>query len=103
MANLTFNLYHYPVEEDQLYWALLDDIDTLPLLSRVVADGSRHFLQVMSAPGTEGMTIYLDADSEQVSYFNSPQAFSPSSICGDTIYGINFQFDGEYELMSISL
>lgn len=94
---------HYPIEEDPSYWALLDDIKTLPLLSRVLAEGDRYFLQVMAAPGSEGMTIYLDADSEKVSYFDSPQSFSPLSICDDTIYGINFQIDGEYELMSISL
>jgi hypothetical protein len=94
---------YYPVEDDKEYWDVLDDIEKLPLFSQIIGGVGRKFLTVTSTPGYEGMGIIINKDSEHIQYFRTPQEFNPTSVCGDTIYGVDLQVEGEYKIMSIKL
>ena len=90
-----------PVDDDKEYWDVLEDIEKLPLISQVIYGDGRAILKVMPTPGEDGLGILFDKETEHLQYFRTPQEFNPTAICGNIIYGIDFQLEGEYKIMSI--
>lgn len=94
---------YYSVEDNEEYWNVVDDIKSLPLLSQIISGDGRVILKVMATPGEEGLVLHFDKDSKNLQYFRTPQEFSPTAICDNIIYGIDFNIEGNYEIMKIEL
>lgn len=88
---------------DEEYLEPLEEIGTLPLFSGLYAHGDRVYRPVQPVPGEEGLTLITNRHSGKTHFFKTPKTFYASSVCEDTIYGIDFQPDGEYRLVAVHL
>lgn len=93
---------HYPVE-DESYWSSLNEIENLPFFNGLLVDGNHIYVTLLPSPGFDGKTLVIEPESEEIKYFQTPQEFSPRTVCDRFIYGIDFNVSGEYQMMGFEL
>lgn len=94
---------HHPNAKEEVFMEKLEEIKSLPLFSGFHVEDGKVFLNVLATPGEDQMVIYIDPESEEIKYFQTAYGFTPRSLCGNHLYGLNFRTDEEIRLMDIEI
>lgn len=101
--HISFLKERFGNEEYKEQWDIVEEQDRLPLFSGFWVEGGKILLRMFYPTEDEGMMIFMDMDSEAVSYFNAPHELSQLTIRDKKIYGIDFNQNEPYRLIYFDL
>ena len=94
---------NHEVDKDQ-YWAVLEESEHLPIFWEIYAKDNVLLLPIFFPSFEYGLSLYIDEKTEDVIFFKIPHGLDRMSVCGQTVYGIDFITDtGERDILSIEL
>jgi hypothetical protein len=90
-------------EYDAEYWEALHDIDELPLFTSLLVKDPFIYLTLLPTPGSYGITLLLNMEKQETSYFRTPQEYIPRAVCGNSVYGIDFRVEDTQQVVKVEL
>lgn len=93
----------YDFASNRDYWSVLENLETLPVLSGVWSDSTNIVLSIRPAPGDEIMMLYVDLEKEDINYFMLPEGTGASVLRQNIFYSIRMDKDGRNYLMITNL
>lgn len=88
----------YNFESNREYWSVLENLETLPVLSGMWVDNGHVLLSIRPAPGDEIMMLSLDHGKNQISYFMLPPDTGASTFTQNIFYSVTMDDAGLYHL-----
>ena len=89
----------YSFASNKDYWSVLENLETLPVLSGIWSDSTNIILSIMPAPGDEIMMLYVDLEKEEINYFALPKETGTSIFRDNIFYSIITDQEGNHQLL----
>ncbi|WP_237853049.1 6-bladed beta-propeller [Rhodohalobacter sulfatireducens] len=89
----------YNFDSNKDYWAYLENLETLPVLSGIWTDNTHIILSIRPAPGDDIVMLWLHQEKNGMSYFMLPAETGVTRYKENILYSIVEEKDGKHYLI----